>query len=1042
MLAWAGSCTTAEAQMSSANDAIPVVTSVIPGDGVTILHKYTGDKPSHPPMLGHPPLMMENDLPDPGWFSFTFSESIPDSIKAPFFYTGQLISNWIQFIDHVNVSVNIDFESDVFQLASAGVSNWTAIEGAAYPVLYPQSLARQIATGVPDGTDIHVNAYFFDDHWYFGLDGNCPSNRFDLVSVLCHEILHGMGFDNRLGATTSGDFILNSLGIYDYFLADSAGNGVWSTDLYELPEVVAMYTDELYFSGPFTSAILDTIPLLYTPNPWENGSSVAHLDLDLYYGTPNDMMTPGIAAGDVRHSPGEIGIGMLADMGYNINFAPGCLDPTACNYDENAAFDNGSCEYTEHCLDPYSCNYNPDGICHNIDLCSGPTAVYIPNDYNAGDSAIYIPCGTLPDVPEGYHEADPYCAWQVLLADDYCAETAWDWVCQNLYSECACSSYLYDPNEPVELDFSSYIFNDPLVVYCDEYYDGIYEEIVEELINEIEVIDECPEHVWTQSNYEWTPWCGPYSGMLTVYLFYIDIHGEVTPWTGHVSIVDVGAPTLNAFSNITPPDWVPDEPNYLPYTFGLLDDLDSPYWDEYFSNFMNGGTFQVTDNCVPQQEIDDYTTASYSILGMVYNEGYPYVQVQFTVEDDCGNVTSAIYYIYGLSENPDCAWYLPSSVTGPAIFSCDPVPGYEIAINQACVESVTYADNFCLDGEWDSICQNLYEACDEGCTDSEACNYSPNALTDDGSCIEQNWLIPIDPSADLPVISACPSFGIPEGYLLPNQPCVEFILNDDSYCADTAWDNICNDAYLICLGTLDGCSDESACNFDPEGPVGTASCLYPGDACSEADGCNDVGHLDADCACIIELLDSDGDGICDGEEVEGCMNPEALNYDPEATDEGFCEIPGCKESTACNFDPQATLDDGSCIWPGEPCIIETSCEYEAYLNENCECTFVGLDPDSNGNGICDFDEVLGCTDPEACNFNPEAAVNDGSCDYESCADCPEDIDGDGIVAINDLLTLLSNFGCTGNGCAGDIDGDGSTTVNDILALLSSFGGNC
>jgi gliding motility-associated-like protein len=46
---------------------------------------------------------------------------------------------------------------------------------------------------------------------------------------------------------------------------------------------------------------------------------------------------------------------------------PGCTDPVACNYDLNAACDNGTCTYGG-CIDPLACNFNPlagcdDGSC-------------------------------------------------------------------------------------------------------------------------------------------------------------------------------------------------------------------------------------------------------------------------------------------------------------------------------------------------------------------------------------------------------------------------------------------------------------------------------------------------------------------------------------------------------------------------------------------------------------------------------------------------------------------------------------------------------
>ena len=40
--------------------------------------------------------------------------------------------------------------------------------------------------------------------------------------------------------------------------------------------------------------------------------------------------------------------------------------------------------------------------------------------------------------------------------------------------------------------------------------------------------------------------------------------------------------------------------------------------------------------------------------------------------------------------------------------------------------------------------------------------------------------------------------------------------------------------------------------------------------------------------------------------------------------------------------------------------------------------------DANGNGVCDEDELEGCTEPDACNYDSAATENDGSCDFCSC----------------------------------------------------------
>ncbi|MDP6311794.1 MAG: hypothetical protein QF781_06490 [Phycisphaerales bacterium] len=52
--------------------------------------------------------------------------------------------------------------------------------------------------------------------------------------------------------------------------------------------------------------------------------------------------------------------------------------------------------------------------------------------------------------------------------------------------------------------------------------------------------------------------------------------------------------------------------------------------------------------------------------------------------------------------------------------------------------------------------------------------------------------------------------------------------------------------------------------------------------------------------------------------------------------------------------------------------------------------------------------------------------------------CPGDGDGDGEVDIDDLLTVIGNFTCTGI-CDGDVDGNGIVDINDLLTVIGNFG---
>jgi hypothetical protein len=92
-------------------------------------------------------------------------------------------------------------------------------------------------------------------------------------------------------------------------------------------------------------------------------------------------------------------------------------------------------------------------------------------------------------------------------------------------------------------------------------------------------------------------------------------------------------------------------------------------------------------------------------------------------------------------------------------------------------------------------------------------------------------------------------------------------------------------------------------------------------------------------------------------------------------------------------------------------------------------------------GSCEYLSCLGCTNLDACNYNPDATIDDGNC-YYNCTSCAADLDNNGAVGVSDILLLLSDFGCSTPPCIGDADGDDATNVSDLLILLSAFGESC
>jgi hypothetical protein len=105
----------------------------------------------------------------------------------------------------------------------------------------------------------------------------------------------------------------------------------------------------------------------------------------------------------------------------------------------------------------------------------------------------------------------------------------------------------------------------------------------------------------------------------------------------------------------------------------------------------------------------------------------------------------------------------------------------------------------------------------------------------------------------------------------------------------------------------------------------------------------------------------------------------------------------------------------------------------------CGCTDSGacnFDPAATDeDGSCEYVSCAGCTDPTACNFDATATIEDGSCCFDNCATfIMNDSFGDGWNgAIYEIFTIDGTFVASG-----DLDnaqsGDGSSTGTDILCL--------
>ncbi len=249
---------------------------------------------------------------------------------------------WSQLISSpVTIRVNAVWEplgSGI--LGSAGShSSWVNVTNGVPGVVYPDALADALNGSDMGSGDFDIEASFnstFGD-WYLGTDGAPPGGRWDLMSVVLHELGHGLGF---LGSPTVDDGAdapecdgvaghgCWQLGatfpvIFDLFTEDNLGiairdSGTFPNNSIALGNVLTGM--DVFFDGDAATAGNGGSPAeLYAPGTWEQGSSYSHLDETVFAaGNPSSLMTPLLGSAEAIHDPGPVTLGIFEDVGWEV----------------------------------------------------------------------------------------------------------------------------------------------------------------------------------------------------------------------------------------------------------------------------------------------------------------------------------------------------------------------------------------------------------------------------------------------------------------------------------------------------------------------------------------------------------------------------------------------------------------------------------------------------------------------------------------------------------------------------------------------------
>ena len=174
----------------------------------------------------------------------------------------------------------------------------------------------------------------------------------------------------------------------------------------------------------------------------------------------------------------------------------------------------------------------------------------------------------------------------------------------------------------------------------------------------------------------------------------------------------------------------------------------------------------------------------------------------------------------------------------------------------------------------------------------------------------------------------------------------------------------------------------------------------------------------------LTLNESDGDVLNNDPIVlivDGCDNSPLWSYEdvvleidgPTTTiQRTFTAVDDCGNSSTFvqiivfTENVEGCTDENACNYNPSANSDDDSCLYPLFAYD-CDGSCLN---DDNGNGICDELEISGCMDSIACNFEPEVDFDDGSCEYaEYALDC----DGNCLNELNiyGICPELEVWGC-------------------------------
>lgn len=352
------------------------------------------------------------------------------------------------------------------------------------------------------------------------------------------------------------------------------------------------------------------------------------------------------------------------------------------------------------------------------------------------------------------------------------------------------------------------------------------------------------------------------------------------------------------------------------------------------------------------------------------------------------------------------------------------VPGFPS--DPGCEAALCAIDPFCCDTAWDQLCGNAAATLPEcsGCLSTNGGN--PDCLATIGAGLT---VCDFDPAS----------------------PAYATTIAGDSFCCDSAWDQLCQDAYLANGGLP---NPDPACDTPVVCTIVPPACATDLDAVAliqaEDEICCSIEWDDVCQALYDSISNSCGGQLTPGDcaaAVPACVTDLVAYGFVVSLEPTCCEVVW-DELCQGFYDSLSATCTGpvDCLAIIPECATDIEVVNFVIANDPfcCETAWDEFcQEDYNLNSSTCLVGTVGCTYPSACNFNPGAAFDDGSCEFISCGGCtyPDALNFNPVASIDNGSCVFDNTNCVDN-CPGDFNDDNVVNTSDLLTFLSVFGNIC